>query len=70
MEKMKTTFDSKMIAAITKMASEMAGADFMEIPDSDGLVLVKIGSGAYQEREKDPSIMFYEFNDTYCVTSK
>lgn len=67
---MKTTLSSEIIANIAEVINQMGDKDFMEIPDSDGLVLVKMGSEACKEREEDHSIMFYEFNDTFCVTSK
>jgi hypothetical protein len=70
MEKMKTTLSHEITTAVAKMVEEMENKDILEIPNASGLMLVRIDSAAYKEKEKDPSIMFYEVSDTFCVTSK
>jgi len=67
---MKTTLSQEVAAAIAKMVDGMENKDIFEVPNTNGLMLVRIGSVAYKEKENDPSIMFYEINDIFCVTSK
>lgn len=53
------------IVQIESELSDKKGA--VEIPDSDGLVLVKIGTPEYKARKNSPMIMMYTVNHELVV---
>ena len=65
------TYSPEVAANIKKMLKKMGDTkEAVEIPGFKGCFLVRIGSKAYEERFKDLSILFFEYNDKFCVTTK
>jgi hypothetical protein len=60
----------ELITIIPKMIDQMKDKDFMEIPESNGLVLIRRGTETYKERENDHKIMLVEYNDKFSIASK
>jgi len=64
-EKIKVS--QQMLDNINKILGQMSEKDVMEIPESNGLVLVKAETKAFKERE-DSQALLYKFNNFWIAT--
>ena len=71
MEKMKTILNSDLKTKIEEVESQLnEKVQLVQIPNSDGLMLVLIDSDEYKKREKDLSIFMEKINDKMVICSK
>ncbi|MBA4319732.1 MAG: hypothetical protein C0412_15130 [Flavobacterium sp.] len=73
MEKMKENISAEVLQKVNILLKEMLPeTNLVEIPDSDGMKIIRVNSKEFGEKEGDPTIMFFEIpdNDEFWIITK